>query len=143
MTQGFNYQCRFEKYKEELIKLRRHFHRHPELGLQEFETSAFIQEYLGKLGYRFRIVEPTGIIAEHPCQDEAAFAGKKKVVLRAEMDALPIQEQTGLSYASENAGVMHACGHDGIVASALVLARILAEEGEAFPVRMRFLFEPA
>lgn len=64
---------------------------------------------------------------------------QKKVVLRAEMDALPIQEQTGLSYASENAGVMHACGHDGIVASALVLARILAEEGEDFPVRMRFL----
>ena len=59
------------------------------------------------------------------------------------MDALPIQEQTGLSCASENAGVMHACGHDGIVASALVLARILAEEGEVFPVRMRFLFEPA
>ena len=130
MAERLNYQCKFEKYKEELIRLRRHFHRHPELGLQEFETSAFIQEYLGKLGYRFRIVEPTGIIAEHPCQDEAAFAGKKKVVLRAEMDALPIQEQTGLSYASENAGVMHACGHDGIVASALVLARILAEEGE-------------
>ena len=143
MAERLNYQCKFEKYKEELIRLRRHFHRHPELGLQEFETSAFIQEYLGKLGYRFRIVEPTGIIAEHPCQDEAAFAGKKKVVLRAEMDALPIQEQTGLSYASENAGVMHACGHDGIVASALVLARILAEEGEVFPVRMRFLFEPA
>ena len=119
MAERLNYQCKFEKYKEELIRLRRHFHRHPELGLQEFETSAFIQEYLGKLGYRFRIVEPTGIIAEHPCQDEAAFAGKKKVVLRAEMDALPIQEQTGLSYASENAGVMHACGHDGIVASAL------------------------
>ena len=76
-------------------------------------------------------------------QDAAAFAGKKKVVLRAELDALPIQEQTGLPYASENAGVMHACGHDGIVASALVLARILVEEGEAFPVRMRFLFEPA
>ena len=78
MAERLNYQCKFEKYKEELIRLRRHFHRHPELGLQEFETSAFIQEYLGKLGYRFRIVEPTGIIAEHPCQDEAAFAGKKK-----------------------------------------------------------------
>ncbi len=140
MAERLNYQCKFEKYKEELIRLRRHFHRHPELGLQEFETSAFIQEYLGKLGYRFRIVEPTGIIAEHPCQDEAAFAGKKKVVLRAEMDALPIQEQTGLSYASENAGAMHACGHDGIVASALVLARILAGEGEGFSVRMRVFF---
>ena len=122
MAERLNYQCKFEKYKEELIRLRRHFHRHPELGLQEFETSAFIQEYLGKLGYRFRIVEPTGIIAEHPCQDEAAFVGKKKVVLRAEMDALPIQEQTGLSYASENAGVMHACGHDGHTAIGLGLA---------------------
>ena len=79
MAERLNYQCKFEKYKEELIRLRRHFHRHPELGLQEFETSAFIQEYLGKLGYRFRIVEPTGIIAEHPCQDEAAFAGKRKL----------------------------------------------------------------
>ena len=55
MAERFNYQPEFEKYKEELIILRRYFHRHPELGLQEFETSAFIQEYLGKLGYRFRI----------------------------------------------------------------------------------------
>ena len=105
MVERFNYQPKFEKYKEELIILRRYFHRHPELGLQEFETSAFIQEYLGKLGYHFRMVEPTGIIAEHPCQDMAAFACKKKVVLRAEMDALPIKEQTGLSYASEKDGV--------------------------------------
>ena len=138
-----NYQCKFEKYKEELINLRQQFHRHPELGLQEYETSAFIRDYLEKLGYRLQTVEPTGIIAEHPRQDSNAFASKKKVVLRAEMDALPIQEQTGLLYASENEGIMHACGHDGIVATALVLARILAEEGDAFPVRMRFLFEPA
>ncbi len=143
MAEQLDYQCKFSKYKEELIRLRRHFHRYPELGLQEFETSAFIREYLGKLGYRLQIVEPTGIIAEHPSQDGEAFASKKKIVLRAEMDALPIQEQTGLSYQSEKDGVMHACGHDGIVATALVLARIVAEEGERFPVRMRFLFEPA
>ena len=143
MAEKLNYQCKFEKYKEELINLRQHFHRYPELGLQEYETSAFIRDYLENLGYRLQIVEPTGIIAEHPCQDSNAFASKKKVVLRAEMDALPIQEQTGLLYASENDGIMHACGHDGIVATALVLARILAEEGDAFPVRMRFLFEPA
>ena len=143
MVEKLNYQCKFEKYKEELINLRQQFHRHPELGLQEYETSAFIRDYLEKLGYRLQTVEPTGIIAEHPRQDSNAFASKKKVVLRAEMDALPIQEQTGLLYASENEGIMHACGHDGIVATALVLARILAEEGDAFPVRMRFLFEPA
>ena len=143
MSEQINYQCKFEKYKEELIQLRRHFHRHPELGLQEFETSAFIRDYLVKLGYRLQSVEPTGIIAEHPSQGSEAFASRKKVVLRAEMDALPIQEQTGLSYASENKGIMHACSHDGIVATALVLARILVEEGEAFPVKLRFLFEPA
>ena len=143
MTENTKYQRRFNKYDNELIEIRRHFHRHPELGLQEFETSAFIRDYLEKLGYRLRVVEPTGLIAEHPCQDTDAFAGRKKVVLRAEMDALPIQEQTGLSYTSENSGIMHACGHDGILATALVLARILAEEGEKFPVKMRFLFEPA
>lgn len=143
MTENTKYQRRFNKYDNELIEIRRHFHRHPELGLQEFETSAFIRDYLEKLGYRLRVVEPTGLIAEHPCQDTDAFVGRKKVVLRAEMDALPIQEQTGLSYTSENSGIMHACGHDGILATALVLARILAEEGEKFPVKMRFLFEPA
>ena len=143
MAERLNYQCKFEKYKEELIRLRRHFHRHPELGLQEFETSAFIQEYLGKLGYRFRIVEPTGIIAEHPCQDEAAFAGKKKVVLRAEMDALPIQEQTGLSYASENAGVMHACGHDGHTAIGLGLAHTLKQFESGLHGVIKLIFQPA
>ena len=143
MEKNINYPCKFKKYEKELIEIRRHLHRHPELGLQEFETSAFIRSYLEKLGYRLTGVEPTGWIAEHPCQDTACFAAKKRVVLRAEMDALPIQEQTGLSYASERAGVMHACGHDGIVAAALILARILAEEREAFPVKMRFLFEPA
>lgn len=143
MTENIKYQRRFKKYDNELIEIRRHFHRHPELGLQELETSAFIRGYLEKLGYRLRAVEPTGLIAEHPCQDTDAFAGRKKIVLRAEMDALPIQEQTGLSYASEKAGVMHACGHDGILATALVLAKILAEEGEKFPVKVRFLFEPA
>lgn len=143
MEKQFGYECKFADYKEELIYLRRYFHRHPELGLKEYETSEFIWNYLEQLGYRLRKVSPTGIIAEHPCQDGEIFAYRKKVVLRAEMDALPIQEQTGLDYASENAGVMHACGHDGIVAVALMLAKILAEQKETFPVRMRFLFEPA
>lgn len=62
---------------------------------------------------------------------------------QSRMDALPIQEQTGLPYASVNQGCMHACGHDMILAAALILAKIVAEEQETFPVRMRFLFEPA
>ncbi len=128
-----------QDYTEELIELRHHFHQHPELALQEVETSAYIRRYLEKLGYEIKPVEPTGLIAELPCLRDR----EKMIVLRAEMDALPIQEQTGLSYASVNEGCMHACGHDFILASALILAKIVAEESEKFPVRIRFLFEPA
>lgn len=128
-----------QDYTEELIELRHHFHQHPELALQEVETSAYIRRYLEKLGYEIKPVEPTGLIAELPCLRDR----KKVIVLRAEMDALSIQEQTGLSYASVNEGCMHACGHDFILASALILAKIVAEESEKFPVRIRFLFEPA
>ncbi len=60
MAERLNYQCKFEKYKRRADQIGVHFHRHRNWELQEFETSAFIQEYLGKLGYRFRIVEPTG-----------------------------------------------------------------------------------
>ena len=128
----------FSQYEEEVIRLRRHFHQYPELALQEFQTSAFIQKYLEELGYQVRHVPPTGLIAEHPCMKNR----EKMVVLRAEMDALPVQELTGLDYASRNEGCMHACGHDGILAVALTLAKILSREKD-FPVAVRFLFEPA
>lgn len=128
----------FSQYEEEVIRLRRHFHQYPELALQEFQTSAFIQKYLEELGYQVRHVPPTGLIAEHPCMKNR----EKMVVLRAEMDALPVQECTGLDYASRNEGCMHACGHDGILAVALILAKILSGQKD-FPVAVRFLFEPA
>ena len=128
----------FSQYEEEVIRLRRHFHQYPELALQEFQTSAFIQKYLEELGYQVRHVPPTGLIAEHPCMKNR----EKMVVLRAEMDALPVQECTGLVYASRNKGCMHACGHDGILAVALILAKILSGQKD-FPVAVRFLFEPA
>ena len=128
----------FSQYEEEVIRLRRHFHQYPELALQEFQTSAFIQKYLEELGYQVRHVPPTGLIAEHPCMKNR----EKMVVLRAEMDALPVQECTGLDYASRNEGCMHACGHDGILAVALTLAKILSGQKD-FPVAVRFLFEPA
>ena len=128
-----------QNYTEELIELRRYFHQHPELALQEVETSAYIQKYLKNLGYEVNHVEPTGIIAELPGLSDR----EKMVVLRAEMDALPIQEQTDMAYASVNDGCMHACGHDFIIAAALILAKIVTEEQENFPVRIRFLFEPA
>lgn len=128
-----------KKYEEELLALRRHFHMYPELALKEFETSAYIRAYMERLGYEIRGVEPTGLIAELP-----ALKNKEKtIVLRAEMDALPIQEKTGLSYASRKDGCMHACGHDAILAVVLMVAKLAAEAGEDFPVCLRILFEPA
>lgn len=128
-----------EEYREELLRLRRHFHQFPELALKEEKTSAFIREYLENLGYTLTLVPPTGWIAELPALKEKT----RTVVLRAEMDALPMQEQTGLPYASVHEKCMHACGHDAILATALTMAKVLAKEGESFPVRVRFLFEPA
>lgn len=128
-----------KKHKEELLALRRRFHMYPELALKEFETSAYIRAYMEGLGYELRAVEPTGLIAELPALKDK----EKTIVLRAEMDALPIQEKTGLSYASQNDGCMHACGHDAILAVVLMVAKLAAEAGERFPVCLRILFEPA
>lgn len=139
MTKNLGYKGKFSEYTDELLRLRRHFHQHPELALREKETSSFIQSYMEKLGYALTPVSPTGWIAEFPELQNR----EKCIVVRAEMDALPIEERTGLSYSSVNAGCMHACGHDTILASALILAKIIAEEKDSFPVSVRFLFEPA
>lgn len=134
-----HYTGKFKEYNQELLSLYHHFHKYPELALNEFRTSSFIREYMEKLGYEIRQVEPTGLIAEHPSLKNKS----KLVVLRAEMDALPIQEKTNLPYASCNEGCMHACGHDAILAAALILAKIAADPAADLPVRLRFLFEPA
>lgn len=139
MTKNLGYKGKFSEYTDELLRLRRHFHQHPELALREKETSSFIQSYMEKLGYALTPVSPTGWIAEFPELQNR----EKCIVVRAEMDALPIEERTGLSCSSVNAGCMHACGHDAILASALILAKIIAEEKDSFPVSVRFLFEPA
>ena len=139
MTKNLGYKGKFSEYTDELLRLRRHFHQHPELALREKETSSFIQSYMEKLGYALTPVSPTGWIAEFPELQNRETC----IVVRAEMDALPIEERTGLSYSSVNAGCMHACGHDAILASALILAKIIAEEKDSFPVSVRFLFEPA
>ncbi|MCI6005452.1 MAG: M20 family metallopeptidase [Blautia sp.] len=128
-----------EEYREKLTELRRYFHRYPELALKEEKTSAFIREYLEKRGYHLTKVPPTGWIAQLPAKDKK----KCTIVLRAEMDGLPMEEKTGLPYASVHKGCMHACGHDAILATALTMAEILAQEQDDFPANVRFLFEPA
>lgn len=120
-----------------LIELRRELHRHPELGRNEKLTQRLLERELCALSIPFRRCAETGIVAELT----GALPGKT-VALRADMDALPILEQTGLPYASENSGVMHACGHDIHVAALLGAARLLAAHRSQLRGAIRFLFQP-
>ena len=121
----------------ELIALRRDFHAHPELGFQEFRTQATIKRYLGDLGMPVEDVAGTGVLG--------VLRGErtgKTILLRADMDALPIHEENDLPYRSVNAGVMHACGHDGHAAMLLVAAKVLWELKHRIAGRIKFVFQP-
>lgn len=121
--------------EDQLTAWRREFHMHPELGFRETRTAARVAEVLGALGYRVRTgVGRTGVVAERG-------EGHPVVAIRADMDALPIQEVNDVPYASQVPGVMHACGHDAHTAIALGVATLLAQE--PFPGTLRFLFQPA
>lgn len=121
--------------QDQLSQWRQAIHRQPELGFQEFRTSALVAEELGKMGYRVRTgVGRTGVVGERG-------EGSPIVAIRADMDALPIQEENDVPYASQVPGVMHACGHDAHTAILLGVARLLAQE--AFPGTIRLLFQPA
>lgn len=130
----------FKNHMDELIKIRRQLHSFPELGFQEYKTSSFIYEYLKDIGISKieKNIAGTGIVALIDGGNN-----KKTIALRADMDALPISEETGVSYVSQNKGVMHACGHDGHVAILLVAAKILYENRNALPVNVKLIFQPA
>lgn len=124
-----------------IIDLRRDLHRHPELSWQEVRTTEAVAAELAALGIPTRRFEGrTGVLGTLKGQ---AGAGGKTLLLRADIDALPIQENTGLPFASENAGVMHACGHDTHTAMLLGAARVLRGLADQFAGEVRFLFQPA
>lgn len=122
--------------QEELISLRRDFHAHPELGLREFRTSAIIENYLLALDLEVRRCAGTGVIGVLRGGEPG-----KTVMLRSDMDALPVTEQTGLTFTSQNPGVMHACGHDGHMAILLVAAKILTKYKSQVKGNIVFLFQ--
>jgi len=125
-----------------LIALRHEVHRHPELAFQEHHTAQVIARRLAELGIASRTgVAKTGVVADLA---PAGVSGPT-IALRADMDALPIQEENEVPYASQIPGVMHACGHDVHVACLLGAAQLLAEEAAAgrLPGRVRFLFQPS
>ena len=123
---------------EEMIQIRRRFHQYPELSFQEHRTSELIRKILDQweIEYTFPHVG-TGIVArirgDHP---------GKRIALRSDMDALPITEQTNLPYASENSGIMHACGHDMHMASLLGVIRVLKQLKHEMNGEVLFLFQP-
>jgi amidohydrolase len=122
----------------EVIRCRRHLHTYPELSFEEFETSAFIKSQLDEIGIFWKPVAGTGIVA----MIEGKSSSGNVVALRADMDALPIQELNRVDYASQNSGVMHACGHDFHTASLLGAARILYTLKDKFKGSVKLLFQP-
>jgi len=122
--------------QEKLTKYRRDFHMYPELGFQEFRTSAKVAEVLTTLGCHVRSnVGRTGVVGE-------LGQGTPIVAIRADMDALPLQEDNHNAYASLNPGIMHACGHDAHTAMLLGVAELISWENN-FQGTVRFLFQPA
>ena len=127
-----------ETIKDILIQWRRDFHQYPELGFEEHRTSSIIAETLISFGMSPKTgVGKTGVTAD------LNFGEGPTIALRADMDALPMQETSGLSFSSKHDGVMHACGHDGHMAMLLGAAKILSQMDKELTGTIRFIFQPA
>ena len=110
-------------YSDNFINVRHHLHANPELSYQEFQTSEYIQQQLKEFGIPFKVMAETGVIG----LIEGKNPSKRIVALRADIDALPIEEKNDVPYRSKNKGVMHACGHDVHTTVLLGASKILNE----------------
>ena len=126
-----------DKLEQELIELRRDFHRHPELGLEEHRTADKIESYLKPLGLEISRIGETGVVGLLKGDQPG-----RTLMLRADIDALPVQEMTSVPYKSVHEGMMHACGHDGHMAMLLLAARILCDHKKRIKGNIKFLFQP-
>ncbi|OIR14269.1 putative hydrolase YxeP [mine drainage metagenome] len=127
-----------KQYANEFIEVRHHLHAHPELSYQEFETSKFIQSKLKEIGIDFEIKATTGVVAIIKGKNPES----RVIALRADMDALPIQEENDVDYKSQNNDVMHACGHDVHTTILLGAAKILNEIKNDFEGTLKLIFQP-
>jgi amidohydrolase len=132
-------ECNFEKIVKSCIALRHDIHQHPELGFKEKRTSSLIARELHKLGLSvYEHIGETGVIAHLRCSKDGPV-----LAFRADIDALPIEEKTGVKYASLYKGVHHACGHDGHVAILLGTAMLLTQLKHKLRGTIKFIFQPA
>ena len=128
-----------KQFHPEIVSCRRHLHMYPELSFKETETQKFVEQKLKEFGITdFKRMANTGVVA----LIEGKNPRKKVVALRADMDALPIQETNKTDYVSKHAGVMHACGHDVHTSSLLGVARILNQLKDSFEGSVKFIFQP-
>ena len=133
-----DFKAEVKKFKDELISLRRDFHKHPELGFQEYRTSEIVAKYLEDCGLEVkRTVAQTGVVG--------LLRGERPgptILLRSDMDALPVSEENDIPFKSVNEGIMHACGHDGHMAMLLVAAKILSQHKDEINGNVKFVFQP-
>ncbi|MCA6490493.1 MAG: amidohydrolase, partial [Chitinophagaceae bacterium] len=120
------------------VEVRRHLHAHPELSYQEVQTSAYVQAQLKKMGIPFQVMSSTGVVGII----EGNNPNSRILALRADMDALPIEEKNEVSYRSLNLGVMHACGHDVHTSILLGAAKILFELRHQWSGTIKLIFQP-
>lgn len=132
-----------EKHEAYIIEMRRHFHQYPELSWKEFKTTDDIAAQMEKMGYEVQRFSDgrTGLYAT--LHGGKAAEGSRTIALRADIDALPTEEKTGLPFASKNLGVMHACGHDNHIAMLLGAAKILKEHQAELAGNVKFFFQGA
>ena len=127
-----------KKEQESLIALRRWFHMHPEPSMKEYETAAKIEEELTRIGVAHRRIRETGVFASISGEKGSG----KVLVLRADMDALSMEDLLDKSYRSVNFGYAHACGHDAHTAVLLHAVKLLQERRHEFAGEIRFFFQP-
>jgi len=127
-----------QEFHPDVVNLRRHLHTYPELSFQELKTSDFIKDQLSAMEISWNVVAGTGVVG----MVEGKLESDRVVALRADIDALPIQEKNTVSYASQHPGVMHACGHDFHTSSLLGSAKILQTLRDNFGGRIKLIFQP-
>ena len=128
-----------EKYGEYVVSMRRYFHEHPEVSTQEYNTSKVVKEELDKMGVSY---VPCGLETGVLATIEGGKPGKT-ILIRGDMDALSVTEETGLPYESQNPGVMHACGHDCHTSMLLTATKILKDHQDEIPGTVKIAFQPA
>lgn len=130
------------RLQPQLVAWRRDFHMHPEIGFQEVRTAGIVADHLRRLGLEVSTrIGKTGVVAV--VEGEPAGDDAPTVMLRFDMDALPLQEENNFPFASQTAGAMHACGHDGHTAIGMGVAQLLCAHRTALPGRVKLVFQPA